>query len=207
MSKTVAELVDDATEIVRRYMRSHRTSDLKDLAPVVVELRSQFRLEDGRQDWSGRSPGYRQAMADVYARARIPKDQLDTLQSALRYHVGNILRERASKDDLISVGLTTVAPKERIQTTRDALHAMKEVSAPRQDVARLAAYAQALLEYIDDATIPALPPERAEASKLALEAIQRRAAELLVRLADVKTGRGRARPAAGRHRPSAVRGV
>lgn len=189
MDPVVNDLVREAARIVREYQKHPRTPLLKELAPVIVELRSHFTLKDGRPDWSGRSPEYRQCMSDIFAKARVPADDLDRLQSALRYHVGNILRDRATKDELLSVGLTTVKPKERIQNTRDALQAMKQTSAPRYDVARLTAYAQALLEYIDDRVVARLDPDRAEASRLALEAIHSRAEELLVRIPGAKEGR------------------
>lgn len=206
-TKSVDELAAEATAIIKRYLKNPRTDFLRELAPVIVDLRAHFTLEDGRPDWSGRSPGYRQVMIGIYEKTRLSGDDLDRFQSALRYHVGNLLRERASKDELISVGLTTVAPKERVQSTRDALHAMKEAAAPRQDLARLAAYAQALLEYADEAAIPDIDPERAEASRLALEAVQQRASELFVRLRDAREAAPAGPRGGGRARRSGLRSV
>ncbi|MBP2323340.1 hypothetical protein JOF56_003725 [Kibdelosporangium banguiense] len=188
--KSVSELTSEAVAILKKYLKNPRTEHLRELAPVIVELRSNFNLEDGRVDWSGRSPGYREAIADVYKKARVPQDDLDRLQTALRYHVGNLIRERVPKQELTSVGLTSVKPKERIQNTRDAFQAMKEAASPRDDIPRLAAYAQALLEYVDETCIPDLKPEEVEASLLAMEAVQTRSAELLVRLKDAKNGHG-----------------
>ncbi len=92
----------------------------------------------------------------------------------------------------------TVAPKKRLATARQAIQAQRRESAPRQDVARLAAHAQALVEYIDQDAIAGLPPERAVAARLALEAVQSCAAQLLVRLADAAAGAPRPR-SGGRH--------
>ncbi len=198
MSNIPNRLVDDGVKVLRRYLESHRTEDLKQLARIVVQLRGEHTLEDGRKDWSGRSPAYRQSMADLYTRARVPKEDLDTLQAALRYHVGNLLRERANGEELAAVGLSTVAPKKRLATARQAIQAQRRESAPRQDVARLAAHAQALVEFVDEDAITTLPPERAVAARLALEAVQTRAAQLLVRLADAAAGAPRPR-SGGRH--------
>lgn len=191
-------IIDKAVKLLRAYLADQRTDTLKDLARLIVDLRASFALDDGRRDWAGRSPGYRQAMADLYSRARVPHDQLDTVQTAMRYHVGNLLRDRATSDELKAVGLTTTSPKARLATAREALAAQREVAAPRQDAARLAAYAQALLEFIDEAAMPDLPSERAIATRIALEAIQRRAEDLLGRLRDARGGarKPRRRPGA-----------
>lgn len=188
----VGDLVDRGVRILKRYLTDHHTDRLKELAPIVVELRGKFTLEDGRQDWGGRSPGYRQAMANLYARARVPHEKLDTLQVALRYHVGNLLRERTSEEELTAVGLSARSPKDRLANHRQALSAQRELAAPRQDAARLSAYAQALMEFIDADAIPDLPPERAVATRLALEAVLERATTLLKLIADT------AAPARGR---------
>ena len=75
------------------------------------------------------------------------------------------------------------------------------MAAPRQDAARLTAYAQVLIEYVDEDALGDLRPERAVATRMALEAIQGRSAQLLVRLADATSGRGEERRrAGGRHR-------
>lgn len=191
----VLSLAERAVKILRAYLADHRTDRLRDLAEIVVELRGAHHLDDGRPDWGGRSAAYRQTMADVYARARVPEERLDTVQAALRYHVGNLLRERASADELEAVGLSPVAPKTRLANERAALAAQRALSAPPQDVARLTAYALALLRFVDPSKIPDLPPERAVASRLALEAAQERAQELLATFPKQQTRGG-----GGRHR-------
>ena len=202
MSTTPQKLVDDGVQVLTRYLEDHRTDHLRQLAEIVVRLRGEHTLEDGRKDWAGRSPAYRQSMADLYTRARVPEAKLDTVQAALRYHVGNLLRERAKGEELAAVGLSTVAPKQRLATARLASQAQKRMSAPPQDVAKLAAYSQALVEHIDEDAIPELEPERAVAARIALEAVQSRAAQLLVRLADAVPPQRRKREPtlAGRHR-------
>lgn len=203
----VGTLVDRGVAILTAYLADHKTDHLKDLAHVVVDLRGSFHLDDGRQDWSGRSPGYRQAMADVYARSQVPRDKLDTVQAALRYHVGNLLRDRATDEELAAVGLVARSPKERLANQRHALAAQREAAAPRQDAARLAAYAQALTEFIDEDALPDLPPERAVATRMALEAVQGRTAQLLVRLADAASGRTSARARTRRQASGRIQGV
>ena len=201
MVNTPERLVDEGVQLLTAYLADHRTDHLKALAEVVVRLRGEHTLEDGRKDWGGRSPAYRQSMADLYTRARVPHEKLDTVQAALRYHVGNLLREQASGEELEAVGLSSVAPKKRLATARQAIQAQRKQSARPQDVARLAAYAQALVELIDADAVPGLSPERAVAARLALEAVQSRAAQLLVRLADAAP---RSTPGAGSGRHAAT---
>ncbi len=207
----VGDLVERATQTLRDYLTeqesSLKTARLKDLAEIVVALRGSFELDDGRHDWSGRSTGYRSAMAEVYDKAALPADERDTVQAALRYHVGNLLRENTSPEELASVGLTSQSPKERLAGHRQALAAQREMLAPRQDAARLAAYAQALLEFVDEESLPALPPERAVATRLGLEAVQGRSAQLLVRLADAVGGRQQSTGGRHRRRSADIRGL
>lgn len=205
--RNTEDLVARGVEVLRQYLADHRTDHLKDLAPIVVDLRGSFTLDDGRQDWSGRSPAYRQAMADIYTRAQVPKEKLDTLQAALRYHVGNLLRDRATGEELAAVGLVARSPKERLANHRQALAAQREAAAPRQDAARLAAYSQQLVEFIDENALGDLPPERAVATRLALEAVQGRSAQLLVRLADAASGRARGERGRQRRQAGGLRGV
>ena len=80
---------------------------------------------------------------------------------------------------LAAVGLSPVAPRTRLATRRKVLQAQAANAAPRQDVAKLAVMAQALLEHIDPDAVPGLPGERAVAARLALEAVERRAEKLL----------------------------
>ena len=130
-------------------------------------------------------------MTDLYSRAQVPPEKADTIQAAIRYHVGNLLRERTKGEELAAVGLSPIAPRTRLATRRKVLQAQAANAAPRQDVARLAVMAQALLEHIDPDAVPTLPGERAVAARLALEAVDRRV-EHLLRLFAPARGRGRA---------------
>ena len=52
------QLVETASNHMREYVKSGRTrtDQLKLAAEAVVGLREHFLLEDGRIDWSGRTP-------------------------------------------------------------------------------------------------------------------------------------------------------
>lgn len=195
---TSAELVDRGVQLLRDYLADPRTRLLEELAPIIVQLRGLHHLSDGRPDWSGRSTAYRQAMADLYARAKVPPEDLDTVQQAIRYHVGNLLREEAVPAELRDVGLDPRSPKTRLTEARQAMQAQKAMSAPPQDIARLTLYALWLLSYIDTDAIPELDGDRAASSRQALEQIQVRSAELLAKLRGWQAPTGGAE--AGKHR-------
>jgi hypothetical protein len=187
----VADLVTRGAELLGDYVFTSSTDTLRELAPVIVKLRTQFTLSNGIRDWGGRTPDYRRAIAELYARARIPDEQLHSVQQALRYHVGNYIREVAPPDELEAAGLKTSSPKDRLATARHAVQAQRYAAAPRQDVARLTTYALDLLEYVDEASIPGAERERLVAARLALEAIGQRYAVLLVRVNDALAVTGR----------------
>lgn len=180
MTATPQELVDAGAEILSAYLDDGRTSRLKTIAEIIVQLReAHARKKDGITDWHGRSTAYRQLIAEMYRRAGVPDERRNTVESAVRYHVHNLLPERAPAHELQAIGGATTTPKTRLATRRKAIQAQAQDAAPRHHVATLAAYAQALLARADEKAIPGLTPQQAEEAHEALTAVQRRAAELL----------------------------
>ncbi|MFD5161033.1 hypothetical protein ACFWMJ_23640 [Streptomyces hawaiiensis] len=83
------------------------------IAMVLLALRKRY------DDWLGRSYPYRQKAAEVYELAGIKdKDQLTRLKGAVRYHVGNLLRDELGPDDLKALELADTSPLERQQERR-----------------------------------------------------------------------------------------
>lgn len=182
-ASSVAGLTDAVAAILGDYVQSgrERTDLLRLAAEKIVNLRQHFTLADGRVDWSGRSPKYRALMQEIYARAHVPADRYDTVQAALRYHVGNLLRETADKDDLASVGLTAVAPRERLARNRAVVAAIAEtgkVGDITSDPLRLITYAEALLDHVAPASLEALQGAERGAARHALEGLSGRVEEL-----------------------------
>lgn len=114
-AKSVDELVADGVALVREYLEvdSRRTDILRSLSLVVVGLRSSFIGAGGKRDWAGQTPGYRNAVKRIYDEAGIPSDSLNNTQAALRYHIGNTLREFAPARELKAAGLKSESPRER----------------------------------------------------------------------------------------------
>lgn len=92
---------------------------LRDLAAAeaIVGLRRHFRHE-GRPDWAGRSPEYRDLVERLYRQAGVPSDSESNMQANLRYHVGNVLRQVAPPEDLAALGMAVEGPLGRLRTTR-----------------------------------------------------------------------------------------
>jgi hypothetical protein len=183
-TKKVEALAGRAATLLRDAAKAspdRRTGLLRELAGVIVDLRSRHTMEDGRTDWSGRSSDYRELIADVYSKARLPERAQETTLSALRYHVGNRLREVAPEEDLEDLGLARKRPVERVKDTRDRLSALAragaavESSSRKSDVVRLVTGAEVVLSKVDPSEVP---PEKVAAVLASLDAIARKVEDL-----------------------------
>lgn len=130
MSRTAGSL---RSEIVRRLKqvratdptnRERRTSLLRDIAELKIELREHYLTDDGEPDWAGKTYAYRAATRELYSQAGYAADEAQATQAAIRYHVGNLIRERVSAEELADLGLRDVSPKERAKASRDARSAL-----------------------------------------------------------------------------------
>ena len=89
-------------------------------AEAIVSAREYFYTSDGRPDWSGRTRAYRDFIAEVYGNAGVTRDDLASEQAAVRYHVGNVVRERVSDADLEDAGYRVASPRQRSIDRRSA---------------------------------------------------------------------------------------
>ncbi|WP_030962667.1 hypothetical protein [Streptomyces sp. NRRL S-378] len=101
---------------------------LRSIAVVLVALRSRCIGTDGRTDWVGRSADYRGKAQELYRQANIPEDSQDTIQGAVRYHIGNILRDELSAEELEDYGLKTLSPVARGRERRASRAAIVTVA-------------------------------------------------------------------------------
>ncbi|MEU7039828.1 hypothetical protein AB0A77_02065 [Streptomyces varsoviensis] len=141
-----AALTTRGAAYLQEYVRTERRSTLlmKNLAVVVIEMRRRFTTEDGLPDMRGRSYPYRERIAEVYLRAGVPEDSEDRIRANLRYHIGNLLREELTPQELEDYGLLPAAPRDRKRAKdaeRDALvaAARAELTAGEADKAVVAA--------------------------------------------------------------------
>lgn len=185
-------LITEGTNLVRNYVHTETTKTilLRELARVVVELRSLFTTEDGRADWAGRSYSYRETVARIYSEAGIPPDSLESMQSALRYHIGNVLREVAPPTELADLGLKANRPVDRVKESRDRLAALARAGAAMEKqgrasdwrLVRVVSQAEVLLTKATDVSFDDLEAEVVEDLVASLETIARRVQDFLTEL-------------------------
>lgn len=134
-SEDVSTLQARGAAYVRGYVEvEHKpTILLQNIAVVLIALRRQFTTDDGVADMRGQTHPYRQAAAELYRAANIPPDSQARVQTAVRWHVGNILRTELDAEELTSYELLTASPLERLQDDRAARAAI--VSASRAESA------------------------------------------------------------------------
>lgn len=114
----VADFQAGLADALREYVAepgAARSDILKRAAAICVELRAlHVERRTGREDWSGRSWAYRQAIGEAFDAAGISvtRDRT-TIGNALRHHVSVALRERVEPDELAAHGLRDVDSKGR----------------------------------------------------------------------------------------------
>lgn len=115
-TRSLTDLRDDAVALLKKYRRAgdgEGTRLLRDLAGVIVSIRGEFQMPDGRPDWRGRSYAYRVYIRDIYTDAGCSKSEMNTIQAAVRYHLGGVLRERLDETTRTEYGFVQESPKER----------------------------------------------------------------------------------------------
>lgn len=98
---------------LRGMDRSQRRDRLKDVAAVLLHLRSMHTGANGLPDWRGRSYDYRSLVRDIYAEAGLSSDPNDKTKAMLRYWLSELLRQRVPADELQAADLKTTPPSSR----------------------------------------------------------------------------------------------
>lgn len=156
---SVAEVQRKAIAALQRYARVEepyrKTQNLKEVAVWLVELRSMFLNDEGEPDWRGQTYDYRQAVTEIYGLANIPSDERESVSAAIRYHVGNELRDRLDESEITSIGLRAVSPKGRSneRRRRQSRILARVKGAERLDAVQLLASAAAIVDEIDPGSI------------------------------------------------------
>jgi hypothetical protein len=120
----LADLRDSTAQVLRRLSgatEDTRTEILREAARLLVDARAHFFDAQGETDWRGRTYAYRRFVGEVFSAGNVPRDEIPTVQAAIRYHIGNALRERLSAEELTAIGLRPEGPRERsIEKRRNA---------------------------------------------------------------------------------------
>lgn len=113
---------DTEVDLVAGYARlwaddePHRPHHLKMFCAAIVDLRQRFAVtRDGHvdPDWRGTTWEYRDSVTEAFHRSGITKENQRRLQNNARYHVGNLVRERATPEELERSGLKLDGPLAR----------------------------------------------------------------------------------------------
>lgn len=121
-TKSLSSLTETATAALGRYYtgpEADRTERLRDTAKAFVAAREHFFTREGSPDWLGRTYAYRRWVREAMDAAHVPADDLPTIQSAIRYHTGNVLRDYLDPETLDALGLKHSSPRERSVEKRE----------------------------------------------------------------------------------------
>ncbi|URQ05013.1 hypothetical protein SEA_ITER_25 [Arthrobacter phage Iter] len=98
---------------------TERTDLLRDAARLFIDARAHFFNREGEPDWTGRTYAYRTWVREVMSEAHVPGDTVTSLQAAIRYHSGNLLRDRLGDEEIADLGLRKESPKQRSVEKRE----------------------------------------------------------------------------------------
>ena len=119
---TLADLQKRAVDALSRYLAlpsGEGTEDLRTVAGAFVSAREHFFTREGLPDWLGRTYVYRTWVREVMSAAHVPGETMSSLQAAIRYHTGNILRDRLDAETLEDLGLQSASPRARSVEKRE----------------------------------------------------------------------------------------
>lgn len=133
MDRQIRTLRDRAVRQLRSTLdgpEDDRTAGYRRVAEAFVDLRAVFYTDSGDPDWRGSTYPYRQAIGEVWSLASVPKDDLHTVSAAIRYHVGNVLRERLDDETLEAIGLRAESPRARSVEKRERQSVLLQAMRP-----------------------------------------------------------------------------
>jgi hypothetical protein len=161
-----------------------RATEYRRAAEALVDARESFLDDAGEPDWRGRTYAYRTWTGDVYALAGISPEERLKATAAVRYHVGNVLRERLPETTIHALGLRSESPRERSTEQRSERAALlKAVTGSSTGFAgvdglRALVSASALLDRVDAASLADLEEDSLQIAREHLARIQRHTLEL-----------------------------
>lgn len=115
----ITDLIEEGATTLREAHEHNvaLTAAYKTLAGIIVDLRKRFQnSKDTGPDWKGQTQAYRDTVAKMYKQSGVPEDSVSNMQAAIRYHIGNVLRERLTADELTEAGLSVEGPLDRSRT-------------------------------------------------------------------------------------------
>jgi len=184
---TIDGLLKVASEALRESLSAsdtRKTELLREVATAFVDARNHFYTKEGEPDWLGRTYAYRTWVREAMSRASVPSEQLHTLQAAVRYHSGNILRDRLDDETLNDLGLRKSSPRERsvekrerTSSTLNLFNGGAELQTA-EEISQACALIEAALKRVNASTVEALPANDRRVARAALLSVSKRAKEI-----------------------------
>ena len=118
------EIIEAAAEQVRIATREvvdgkYNTTNIRNAANLLIDLRLEYFDKHGNVDLMGNSYSYRKAVAEIMSRANVAGDERARVMNAIRYHIGNSIRDRFSAEELKEMGFHELSPLERQKIDRE----------------------------------------------------------------------------------------
>ena len=129
-TKNLGAIQSHAIESLRTYLHGsdeERAGVLRDVASDFVDAREHFFTKEGEPDWRGRTYAYRRWVRETMSLANVPPETIHATQAAIRYHVGNVLRDRLDHQTVEALGLLSESPRERSVEKRERHSAVLSV--------------------------------------------------------------------------------
>jgi hypothetical protein len=178
-----------AVTALRNYKagpESQKTTNLRTVAEAFFDAREHFFTPEGTPDWKGRTHAYRVWVRETMRTADIQKGELTTVQAAIRYHVGNVVRERMDDGALMDLGLSKSSPRERSVEKRGRNSEIlaifgaggAEIATPEEVLLTVRSIGVALAR-ISQAELAGMGARRREEIRESLETVQERVNELV----------------------------
>lgn len=201
--EAAAPIVNEAVKHAKEWSRLHGKAAqvTKALAEQLARLRMVYRDKQGRPDMRGTSLEYREAAALIYEKAGLAPDEASTAQGAVRYHLGDAVRNILREHEMFANGdekkyrelceyyrynpESTLSRQKERRAVKAAVPALK---LPQDDPAtawtEAVQYAQRALTAPGDADPSDLTDDARKALRDTLTAVRDRAEELLATLDD-----------------------
>lgn len=186
-TRSLSTITDDATAAISAALTepdTQRTENLKAAAHSLVDGREHFFTREGEPDWLGRTYAYRTWVREIMSKAHVPADEVTNLQAAIRYHTGNVLRDRLEDDVIASLGLKKQSPRERSVEQRErAAETLNFFTGgpaidSAEDIQAVCKLIETALRRVNAKTIKTMPAKSRRETKAALLRVAEYAEEL-----------------------------
>ncbi|MDG4792714.1 hypothetical protein [Micromonospora sp. WMMD1082] len=179
--RRTAAAIERAGREVPDDLTARRTALYREAAQWAFDLREYFLTAENEPDWSGRTGAYKAHLRDLYDRAGYSREDAATVQVAVRYHLGRLVRDRLGAATVTELGLTPGGYVERKREARQATLAELDAvrnAASSPDVSRAIAGALVVLQRVSVAEVAELHGTARTQARTVLSRLVRRAEEL-----------------------------